>query len=69
MKNGKYDYTMLFLSSTAPEVFVKRIKAATMGYGCILHLPTLVVITERETNMISAHTFEKDPLRANSTNK
>ena len=52
---------------TAPCVFVKRTKAATMRYGCISHLPTLVVITHRRTNMTSAYTSKKDPLRSNST--
>ena len=53
MKGGKYDYTVRFLFPTVPWVFVKRVKAATMRYGCILHLPTLVVITHSGTNMIS----------------
>ena len=44
MKSGKYDYTVRFPPSIAPWVFVKRIKAATMRNGCILHLPTLAEI-------------------------
>ena len=55
LKSGKYDDTVRFLFSTVPWVFVKRIEAATMRCGCILHLLTLVVITHRGTNMISAY--------------
>ena len=53
--------------SAVPWVFVKRIEATTVRYGCILRLPTLVVISHRGTHMISAYTSEKDPLRTNST--
>ena len=60
MKSGKYDCVVRFLSPTAPWVFVKRINA-TMRYGCILHLPTLVVITHRRTNLISASGFIAAP--------
>ena len=69
MKSGKDDYTVRFPFTTVHGVFVKRIKAATMRYGCILHLPTLVVVTHRGTNMISAYTPKKGPLRTNSTVK
>ena len=45
MKSDKYDYTVRFPPPTTPWLFVKRINAATMRYGCILHLPTLVAIS------------------------
>ena len=47
MKSGKYDYLVRFLSPTVPWVFVKKIKAATMRYGCILQLPTLAETAQR----------------------
>ena len=47
MKSCRYAYTVRSLSTAKPRVFVKRMKAATMRYGCILHLPTLVAIAHR----------------------
>ena len=67
MKSGKYDDTVRFLFTTVPGVFVKRIKAVTMKYGCISHLQALGGSTHLEINMISACTSKKDPLRTNAT--
>ena len=47
MKRGKYACTVCSLSSTTLWVFVNRINAATMRFGCILHLPALVATTHR----------------------
>ena len=67
MKSGRCDYTVCFLFPTVPWVFVKKIKAVTMKYGCISHLQTLGGSMHLEINMISAYTSKKDSSRTNAT--
>ena len=67
MKSGKYDYTVRLLFPMLPWIFVKKIKAVTMKYGCILHLLTLAGTTHRGINRISVYTSKKDPMCTNAT--
>ena len=63
MKSGKYDYTVRFPFATVPWVFVKKIKAVTMKYGCISHSRTFAGSMHREINMIRPYTPKEDPPR------
>ena len=61
------DYAARLLFHTVPWVFVKKIKAVTMKYGCISHFLTLAGSMHREIHMISAYISKKDSLRTNTT--